>query len=227
MINENFISDLIIIDEALTESLNFSKLFDFDENIEIILSSMIQIIRELEINNHVEKFASEPSKLVEKLIDNNNLLTVNELFIVKVKDRFQRTKNKKEIMTRAEKAKTKFIKRDSFDFKHVEVNLRRDDRDDRDDHDDRDERSSKEVKKFFVTDTAAIMKANIQTIEKKSAVIDRDIQEILTRVEVKAKTKKASSNDFIVNIDKTTIEVSSDDEFEAFIIDEEVMNMFS
>ena len=71
------------------------------------------------------------------------------------------------------------------------------------------------------------MKTDIQAIEKKSAVIDRDIQEILIRAEVKAKTKKASNNNFIVNIDKTTIEISSDDEFKIFIIDEKVMNMFS
>ena len=111
MINENFVFDLIVIDKVLTKSLRFLKLFDFDENIEIILSSMIQIIRKFEINNHVEKFVSEFSKLVEKLIDDNNLLIVNELFIVKVKDHFQKIKNKKEVMTRAEKAKTKFIKR--------------------------------------------------------------------------------------------------------------------
>ena len=61
-------------------------------------------------------------------------------------------------MTRAEKTKTKFIKQDSFDFKHVKVNFRRDDRDDRDD---RNKRSSKEVKKFFVADIATIMKADI------------------------------------------------------------------
>ena len=63
------------------------------------------------------------------------------------------------------------------------------------------------------------MKADIQAIEKASAVIDRDVQAILTRAGAKA------SNDLIVNTDKAAIEVSSDDEFEAFTIDEEVMNM--
>ena len=84
------------------------------------------------------------------------------------------------------------------------------------------------------------MKVDIQAIEKVNAVIDRDVQAIQTKVEAKAKTKgaailtrveakaktKGASNDLIVNIDKTAIEVSSDDEFEAFIMDEEVMNMF-
>ena len=41
IINMNFVFDLTIIDEALTESLKFSELFDFDENIEVILLLMI------------------------------------------------------------------------------------------------------------------------------------------------------------------------------------------
>ena len=65
------------------------------------------------------------------------------------------------------------------------------------------------------------------------------VQAILTRAEAKAKTKGATiltragtkaSNDLIVNTDKTAIEVNSDEEFEAFTTDEEVMeeamNMF-
>ena len=175
MINESFVFDLIVIDEALTKSLKSSKLFDFDENIKIILSSMIQIIREFKINNHVEKFAFESSELVKELINDNKLLKMNESFIFKVKDRFKKTRNKKEVMTRAEKAKTTFIKRDSFHFKHIEVNFRRDDRNNYDDRDDRDERSNKEIKKFFVADTAVIIKVNIQTIEKISVVINRNV----------------------------------------------------
>ena len=129
-------------------------------------------------------------KLVEELITDNKLLIVNELDIVKAKSRFKETRNKEKVMTRAEKTKTKFIKRDSFDFKHVKVNFRRDDRDDRDDcndyddcddrdnYDDRDnddDRSNKEIKKFFVTNIVTIMKVDIQAIEKANAVINRDV----------------------------------------------------
>ena len=233
MTSEDFVFDLTVIDEALAESLRPSKLSDPDENIEVILPSMTQIIRELEANNHVEKSAFEPSEPAEELIDDNNLLTVNESFIVKAKGRLKRAKNKKGVMTRAEKAKAKFIKRDSFDFEHVKINLRRGDRggrdgrDDRGDRDDRGERSSKKIKKFSAADTAAIMKTDIQAIEKASAVIDRDVQAILTRAEVLtrvgAKAKTNTSNDLIVNIDKTAIDVSSDEEFEAFTTDEEAM----
>ena len=80
------------------------------------------------------------------------------------------------------------------------------------------------------------MKADIQAIKKASAVIDRDVQAILTRAgvltraEAKAKTNINASNDLIVNTDKTAIVVSNDEEFEVFTIKEEVMkeamNMF-
>ena len=55
-------------------------------------------------------------------------------------------------MTRAEKAKAKFIKRDSFDFEHVKASLRRDDRE---------KQNNKKVKKFFITNIATIMKTDI------------------------------------------------------------------
>ena len=71
-------------------------------------------------------------------------------------------------MTRAEKTKTKFIKRDSFDFKYVKINFRCDDRDDCD------ERNNKEIKKSSAN-IATIMKIDIQAIEKASAVINRNV----------------------------------------------------
>ena len=133
MINKNFVFNLIIIKKTVIKLLkSLSKLSDFNENTEIFLLSMIQILRELKINNYIEKFIFESSKLVEKLINNNRLLFMNEFFIVKIKNYFQKVKNKKEIMTRAEKTKTKFIKQSSFNFKHVKINFCHDNRDDRD-----------------------------------------------------------------------------------------------
>ena len=92
----------------------------------------------------------------------------------------------------------------------------------------------RQIKKSSAADTAATMKADIQAIEEASAVIDRDVQAILTRAEVLtragAKAKTNTRNDLIVNTDKTAIDVSSDEEFEAFTTDEgvmeEAMNMF-
>ena len=174
-----------------------------------------------------QKPASEPPEPVEELISGNELLAVNKPLIVQAKGRPKEAKNKKEVKTRAERAKAKSTKRNSFDFEHVEVSFRRGDRGDRDD---RDERSSKEVKKSFVTDIAAAMETDIQVIEKASAAINRDVQAILTRAGAKARTKGAS-NDLIVNTNKTAIEINSDGEFEAFTTDEEVteeaMNMFN
>ena len=66
------------------------------------------------------------------------------------------------------------------------------------------------------------MKVDIRAIKKTSAVIDRDVQAIFTKAEIKARTK-GTSNDLIINIDKTIVDISSDEEFEAFIIDKEVM----
>ena len=60
---------------------------------------------------------------------------MNKLFIIKVKSCFKEIKNKKEIMTRAEKTKTKFIKRNSFNFKHIKINFCYDNHDNRDNRD--------------------------------------------------------------------------------------------
>ena len=89
IINKNFIFNLTVVKEALIKSLkSLFKLFDFDKNSEIILSSITQIIHELKVNNYVEKFISKSLKFAEKLINNNELLFINELFIIKIKNRF-------------------------------------------------------------------------------------------------------------------------------------------
>ena len=83
MINENFVFNLFIIKKVLTKSLkSSSKLFNFDENTEIILLSMIQIIRKLKINNYVERFIFKFSKFVEKLFSDNKLLIMIKFFII-------------------------------------------------------------------------------------------------------------------------------------------------
>ena len=55
-------------------------------------------------------------------------------------------------MTRIEKTKTKFIKQNLFDFKHIKVNFRRNNRD---------KRNNKENKKYFVANIATVIKINI------------------------------------------------------------------
>ena len=95
IINENFVFNLTVIDKALTKSLKSSEFSYFDKNIEIILSSMTQIIRELKVNNHVEKFTFKSFEFVEELINDNELLKMKEFLIVKVKNRSKKTRNKK------------------------------------------------------------------------------------------------------------------------------------
>ena len=103
----------------------------------------------------LKKFIFKFSKFVEKLINNNELLFVNEFFNVKIKNYFQKIKNKKEIMTRTEKTKTKFIKQDLFDFKYIKINFCYNNRDDCD------KQNNKEIKKIFIINIATVIKVNI------------------------------------------------------------------
>ena len=41
MINKDFVFNLTVIKKVLTKLLKFSKFFNFDENIEVILSLMV------------------------------------------------------------------------------------------------------------------------------------------------------------------------------------------
>ena len=65
------------------------------------------------------------SKLVAKLIDNNiNLLNVNKFCIVKTKERFAKAKNQKSTIIQAKKTKTKFTKRNLFDFEYIDATIK-------------------------------------------------------------------------------------------------------
>lgn len=70
----------------------------------------------------LKRLTSNLSKSIAKLIDKNvDLLDVNEFRVVKSKERSIKTKNKKGTITRTKKAKAKSIKRDFFDFEHVDA----------------------------------------------------------------------------------------------------------
>jgi len=63
--------------------------------------------------------------LIAKLIDNNvNLLDINQFCVVKFKERFVEAKNKKDIIIRTKKTKTKFMKRNFFDFEYVDTTIK-------------------------------------------------------------------------------------------------------
>ena len=60
--------------------------------------------------------------MIAKLInDDVNLLDVNQFCVAKVKERFVETRNKKDTITRTKKTKTKSIRRNFFDFEHVDA----------------------------------------------------------------------------------------------------------
>ena len=53
--------------------------------------------------------------------ENVELLNVNESRVVQSKNRSIKVKNKKSIMSRVERKKSKLMKRDLFDFEHIEI----------------------------------------------------------------------------------------------------------
>ncbi len=52
------------------------------------------------------------------------MLDINQSYIVKTKECFVETRNKKDTITRTKKTKTKFIKKDFFDFKYVDATIK-------------------------------------------------------------------------------------------------------
>ncbi len=120
---EDFVSDLHTINEALAKPHGDP---EPDNNADEPLPSIDDIIRDINNNNHVQRPTPEASEAVEELLDSNgvDLLNVNSPRIVKSKGRPTGAKNKKGIMSRAEKAKAKSTKRDLSSFEHVDASIR-------------------------------------------------------------------------------------------------------
>jgi len=73
----------------------------------------------------IQRFSFEASKSIAKLIDDNvDLLDVNQFRVVKAKERFVKANNKKDIIIRTKKMKTKSIKRNFFDFDYVDATIK-------------------------------------------------------------------------------------------------------
>jgi len=135
------------------------------------------------------------SKLIVELIDNNvDLLDVNKLYIVKTKERFARAKNRKSTIIRTKKTKTKFIKRDLSNFKHVDkaIKVSRDNKDAIERDNNRDKARQRKEKKLKANIIVAI-NANIQVFNKNMDKIYEDIRNIITRQTTKTTTKKTTT----------------------------------
>ncbi len=73
----------------------------------------------------IQQFSFKALESIAKLIDDDvNLLDVNQFCVAKAKERFVETRNKKDTITRIKKAKTKFIKRDLFNFEYVNATIK-------------------------------------------------------------------------------------------------------
>jgi hypothetical protein len=65
------------------------------------------------------------SKLAIKLIDNIiDLLDINKICIVKIKEYFAKAKNRKSTIIQVEKRKIKFLKRNFLDFKYIDATIK-------------------------------------------------------------------------------------------------------
>lgn len=114
----------------------------------------------------LERSTSNSSKSIAKLINKNvDLLDVNESRVVKSKERLIEIRNKKDTIIKTKKAKTKFIKRDFFDFKHVDaiIKVSRDNKRtiERNKRDDRDKVIKNKQKELKIDDIVTI-NAHIQ-----------------------------------------------------------------
>lgn len=220
----NFILDLLAIGKAIAELLELIENLDIDLDLDQSFFDIDDIIRGLQINNLIQRSTFEASKSIAKFIDNNfDLLNVNKSRVAKAKERSVKARNKKNTIIKAEKAKTKSIKKDLFDFEHVDATIKvsRDSKRAIGRDGGRDKARQKKQKKLEASIVAAI-DANIQIFNKDVKEIHEDIRDIITRQTTRRATKKATTIfaiSAIFAIIKTTIkkiiQVDNNNEFDA------------
>jgi len=123
------------------------------------------------------------------------LLDINEFRVAKAKGRFVEARNKKGTITKAKKTKAKSIKRDLFDFEHVDaaIKVSRDNKGAIERGDRRDKVRLRKQKKPKVSIVAA-MNANIKAFNEKMKKIHEDMRSIITRQTTKKATKKTKND---------------------------------
>ncbi len=97
-----------------------------DVNNRNLLDLNVILLRKVDNNKNLKSSsnANESKKNVHEIDDDEALRHVNESRVIKTKNRSIEAKNKKDTMSRTNKTKTRSIKRDSFDFEHVETNIK-------------------------------------------------------------------------------------------------------
>jgi hypothetical protein len=219
------VSDYFPINETLAKLLETIKnVLDTNLDLNQSLFFINNIIRDLQTSNRVQRLSSDSSKSTAKLIDNNvDLLNVNESCIVKTKERSAKTKNRKNTITQTKKTKIKSIKRDFFDFEHVDaaIKVSRNNKDAIERDNNCDKTRQRKQKKSEVSIVAAI-NANIRTFNKNINEIHEDIRDIIIRQTIRKTTKKAmiifavSAISAIIRATiKKIILINDDNEFDA------------
>ncbi len=125
--------------------------------------------------------------MAKKLIDNNiNLLNINKSCVVKAKKHFVEAKNKKFIITRAKKTKTKFIRIFFFDFKYIDAIIKLLCNNKKNNNN---KIKSKKQKKLKIDNIIAI-NIYIQIFNKNIDKIYKNIKNIIIKQTIKKTTKK-------------------------------------
>jgi len=190
----DFVSNHPAINEALAKPLGaIEDVLDIDLDLDQSLLFIDDIIRHLQVSNRVQRPSLDSPKLAAELIDDNvDLLDVNEPRIVKAKERPTGAKNRKGTMTRTKKAKAKSIRRDLFDFEHIDAAIKasRDGKGAIERGGDRDKAKQRKQKKPEV-DIVAAIDANIQAFNEDMDEIHEDMRDIITRQTTRTATKEA------------------------------------
>jgi len=221
----DFHSDLRAMNEAIAEPLDsVEDVLDIGLNTDEPLPSIDDILQGLEAHNLVHRPTPEPPEPPEpaaELIDDDiELLDVNEPRIAKAKGRPVGAKNRKGIMTRAEKAKAKSTRRDPSGFEHVDAAIQasrgRGRRGGRGGAITGPRKASR--KRQAAPFTAATIDAHIRTMEEVDAEIDHDVRGIITR---QAARKAAEQQEASTSTGITTMEAIHIDTDEEFNVDDD------
>ena len=107
-----------IVDRAITDSVNEKKKNFSNENRAIEQ----KLLADLKRNAHIERSFENSQNSIEKKLQNDALLIVNEFRAIKLKSRSKDSKNKKNLMIRVKLKIAKFVTRDFFEFEYEMIN---------------------------------------------------------------------------------------------------------
>ena len=167
----------------------------------------IAFFRSLKRNVHIERFFSNFQNSIDEKLENVELLNINELRKIKLKNRSKNSKNQKFFITRAKKKAIKSTRRNFFEFEYVEAvvetfqsrdrsrkftRTNRVNREEREGQKDRKNRKKRAISLFIITQKLqAFKKKTIANKAKKQQKLNQTKKDIKT-IEEKNKVIKKS-----------------------------------